>query len=351
MKISKKELTKRLGLFSFIKPSMIPMNATYLKMVVVDNVLALTGTDMRNTVIAKMDVISDDFAILVNYKLFNALLKSHGEEIEIVVEKYHVLMRSKGVKNKLTLIQDKYPNDPNFVAKSCLRMKSVRYVEGLKRAITSAMDTPVKPALGGVYVFGRKEDGKFITTIIGSDTKNTSVTKLESGDEDYEYMLGSNSIAILTKALKFDLKLHYNDDWVVAETELCTVYCRKFKEVYMNADHIFIDTPDVSVDVDYALFREYVGNCKVVDEENITIDVGDKLQLSAYSILGDADIKLDADITGRKIGIKVDVSKLLAGLNMVKDKKLYFEIGSNKKGMKSLVLYHGNFQYIMRAKR
>lgn len=234
-------------------------------------------TTFNNNEQGDLEIIKEGRVVIPAQKLLSIVKKMPEGEIRISKddERKQITISSNTKKTEFvlyTMDASQYPRFPKST-ENVFTVNGEAFADGLNKTVFASLKSDARPQLNGINVI--LEDGTL--QLEATDAHRLAVKnsiKIQSNFSDKNFILPEKSAKEIIKLIKnesSDVKVYFNDNFIIIETKRDVIFSKLIKGSYPNVRRVIPEQHDISVTLEKKKLLHAIERANILAEYNNTI--------------------------------------------------------------------------------
>lgn len=234
-------------------------------------------TTFNNNEQGDLEIIKEGRVVIPAQKLLSIVKKMPEGEIRISKddERKQITISSNTKKTEFvlyTMDASQYPRFPKLT-ENVFTVNGEAFADGLNKTVFASLKSDARPQLNGINVI--LEDGTL--QLEATDAHRLAVKnsiKIQSNFSDKNFILPEKSAKEIIKLIKnesSDVKVYFNDNFIIIETKRDVIFSKLIKGSYPNVRRVIPEQHDISVTLEKKKLLHAIERANILAEYNNTI--------------------------------------------------------------------------------
>ena len=232
-------------------------------------------TTFNNNEQEDLEIIKEGRVVIPAQKLLSIVKKMPEGEIRISKDDEQITISSNTKKTEFvlyTMDASQYPRFPKLT-ENVFTVNGEAFADGLNKTVFASLKSDARPQLNGINVV--LEDGAL--QLEATDAHRLAVKnsiKIQSNFTDKNFILPEKSAKEIIKLIKnesSDVKVYFNDNFIIIETKRDVIFSKLIKGSYPNVRRVIPEQHDISVTLEKKKLLHAIERANILAEYNNTI--------------------------------------------------------------------------------
>ena len=232
-------------------------------------------TTFNNNEQGDLEIIKEGRVVIPAQKLLSIVKKMPEGEIRISKDDEQITISSNTKKTEFvlyTMDASQYPRFPKLT-ENVFTVNGEAFADGLNKTVFASLKSDARPQLNGINVV--LEDGTL--QLEATDAHRLAVKnsiKIQSNFTDKNFILPEKSAKEIIKLIKnesSDVKVYFNDNFIIIETKRDVIFSKLIRGSYPNVRRVIPEQHDISVTLEKKKLLHAIERANILAEYNNTI--------------------------------------------------------------------------------
>lgn len=232
-------------------------------------------TTFNNNEQGDLEIIKEGRVVIPAQKLLSIVKKMPEGEIRISKDDEQITISSNTKKTEFvlyTMDASQYPRFPKLT-ENVFTVNGEAFADGLNKTVFASLKSDARPQLNGINVV--LEDGAL--QLEATDAHRLAVKnsiKIQSNFSDKNFILPEKSAKEIIKLIKnesSDVKVYFNDNFIIIETKRDVIFSKLIRGSYPNVRRVIPEQHDISVTLEKKKLLHAIERANILAEYNNTI--------------------------------------------------------------------------------
>ena len=232
-------------------------------------------TTFNNNEQGDLEIIKEGRVVIPAQKLLSIVKKMPEGEIRISKDDEQITISSNTKKTEFvlyTMDASQYPRFPKLT-ENVFTVNGEALADGLDKTVFASLKSDARPQLNGINVV--LEDGAL--QLEATDAHRLAVKnsiKIQSNFTDKNFILPEKSAKEIIKLIKnesSDVKVYFNDNFIIIETKRDVIFSKLIRGSYPNVRRVIPEQHDISVTLEKKKLLHAIERANILAEYNNTI--------------------------------------------------------------------------------
>ena len=232
-------------------------------------------TTFNNNEQEDLEIIKEGRVVIPAQKLLSIVKKMPEGEIRISKDDEQITISSNTKKTEFvlyTMDASQYPRFPKLT-ENVFTVNGEAFADGLNKTVFASLKSDARPQLNGINVV--LEDGAL--QLEATDAHRLAVKnsiKIQSNFTDKNFILPEKSAKEIIKLIKnesSDVKVYFNDNFIIIETKRDVIFSKLIRGSYPNVRRVIPEQHDISVTLEKKKLLHAIERANILAEYNNTI--------------------------------------------------------------------------------
>lgn len=232
-------------------------------------------TTFNNNEQGDLEIIKEGRVVIPAQKLLSIVKKMPEGEIRISKDDEQITISSNTKKTEFvlyTMDASQYPRFPKLT-ENVFTVNGEALADGLDKTVFASLKSDARPQLNGINVV--LEDGAL--QLEATDAHRLAVKnsiKIQSNFSDKNFILPEKSAKEIIKLIKnesSDVKVYFNDNFIIIETKRDVIFSKLIRGSYPNVRRVIPEQHEISVTLEKKKLLHAIERANILAEYNNTI--------------------------------------------------------------------------------